>query len=158
MSTAITNLALGDAATTVFAAEVCCGGWKNVLRHLIYFVQLILKHFNAIVVQTSRLGGDLFSMNQIHCPSVQSCINFTPSYCIDDGRVGPLCSRLQHIPKTANYVKVWTLWWPICENHVSCSLNHYFTIWAPMNTEIVILEYAHTIREGKKKKKNQLME
>ena len=64
-------------------------------------------------------------------------------------------SLLQHIPKILNGVKVWTLWWPI---HVWkwCLMlpEPLFHNLSLMNPGIVILEYAHVIRE----EKNALME
>lgn len=54
-------------------------------------------------------------------------------------------SLLQHIPKLLSGDKVWTL----CENDVSCSLNYSFHNFNPVNPDIVILECARSIKQGK---------
>lgn len=56
-------------------------------------------------------------------------------------------SLLQHIPKLLSGDEVWTLCW--CENEVSCSLNYSFHNLNPVNPDIVILECAHSSKQGK---------
>ena len=64
--------------------------------------------------------------------SVQWCIHFSPKSWIDDGRVGPLCkafsSKSQRFSMGFRSGRCGGQ--SVCENDVSCSLNHSFTIWA----------------------------
>lgn len=71
-----------------------------------------------------------------HCTlntfSTQSCIHFSPSSCINDGRIGPLhkvfssASQRFQMGLRSGLCGGQTM----CENDVSCSLNHFFTVWA----------------------------
>ncbi len=59
---------------------------------------------------------------------VQSCVNFSPRSCIDDAKV--FSSTSQRCSMGLRSYSGLRGGQCMCENDVSCSLNHSFTIWA----------------------------